>query len=43
MTLDCKMPNSSDTLQMILARFASLAWGTALESTVLGIPDFLGT
>ena len=37
-TLGCEMPSSPDTLRVILARFASVIWSTASESTVLGLP-----
>ena len=30
------MPSSPDTLRVLLARFASIAWSTVLESMVLG-------
>ena len=36
----CEIPNSPDTLHMSLTGFASVACCTALESTVLGLPDF---
>ena len=39
-TLDCEMPSSPDTLLVLLTRFASMAWSTALESSFMSIlPD----
>ena len=32
-TLECKMPNSPDTLRMLITRFASIIWSTASESS----------
>ena len=37
--LDCEMLSLFDMLWMLLAGNTSMAWGTALESTVLGLPD----
>ena len=37
-TLDCEMPSLSDTLWMLLAGFASMAWSMASEPLVLGLP-----
>ena len=34
------MPSSPDTLWVLLTGFASMAWSTALESTLLGLPNF---
>ena len=39
--LACDMPNSPDTLLVLLAEFASVDWSTALESTVFGQPDMV--
>ena len=39
-TLNCKMPSSLDTLQVLLTEIASVSWNTATKSTVLGLPDF---
>ena len=33
------MLSSPDTLQMLLTRFTSMAWNTALKSSVLELPD----
>ena len=38
-TLDCGMPNLPNTLRMLLARFAFMAWSKTLESTILGLPE----
>ena len=37
--LNCEMLELPDTLQELLSRFASVAWCTALESTVFGLSD----
>ena len=34
------MTNLPDTLQVLLAEFASMAWSKILESMILGLPDF---
>ena len=39
-TLNCEMQTSPDTLWMLLDGFASTAWNMALESLVLGLPNF---
>ena len=33
------MPSLPDTLQVLLARFVSMAWRTVLDFLVLGLPD----
>ena len=38
-SLDCEMPTSSNTFRVWLVTFASMAWSTDSESTVLGILD----
>ena len=38
--LDYMMPNSPDTLQVLLTGFAFMGWSMTLESMVLGLPDF---
>ena len=38
-TQNCEMPNVSDTRQIWPTRFASIAWDTAPESTLLSRPD----
>ena len=38
-TLDCEIPNSSDTFQGLFMEFALMAWRTALESMILGLSD----
>ena len=40
MTLDCEMPNLSDTFRVIFAGFGSMVSNMASESTVLGLSDF---
>ena len=37
--LDFEMPSSPDTLQVLLARFASMAKSMVSEYIVLGLPD----
>ena len=34
-----EMPSSPDTLPVLLSGFASIAWGTLSESTLLGLPN----
>ena len=38
---EIEMSISPDTLQVLLIGFVSLAWSTALESVVLGLPDLV--
>ena len=38
-TLDCKMLRSLDILQVLLSRFACVAWSTTSEFMVLSLPD----
>ena len=38
-TLNWEMLNSPDTLPVLVAGFASMAWSTALGSPLLGLPD----
>ena len=40
-TLDSETRNSPDHLQMLLARFASMDWSKALQSTLLGKTDLV--
>ena len=40
-TLDCDMLSSPDTLRVLLAGIAFMGWSTALESTLLGLPDIV--
>ena len=37
--LDCVMPSSPDSLRVLFARFAFMAWKTALESAIEGLLD----
>ena len=37
-TLNCKIPSLPDILQVLLDKFVSVAWRTALKSMVLGLP-----
>ena len=38
-TLNCEIHSSSDTLQVLLTKFFFMVLSTALESTVLALPD----
>ena len=42
-TTDCETSTSPDTLYVLLTGFASMAWSTVLESTVLNLPDQVRT
>ena len=37
------MSSLPDTLQVLLTKFASIAWNMALESMVWGLPDHQGS
>ena len=39
-TLDWEMPSLPDTLWVLITGFVSLDWNMALESMVLGLPEF---
>ena len=38
-SLDSKIPNSLDTLRVLLTRFTSMAWSTSSVSILLSLPD----